>query len=84
MPERIIIDTSSLIALDKLNMLHLLCKAYTEVWIPEAVKKEFGEIILPCLLIKKSESSLIHLLGKDLNLGIGESEAIALAHENDI
>ncbi len=82
MPEKIIIDTSVLIALEKLNLLSLLCNVYDEVWVPEAVKKEFGEIMLPCVIIKKSQSNLIQLLGKDLNLGKGEAEVISLAHEN--
>ncbi len=84
MPEKIIIDTSVLIALDKLNLQSLLCKVYSEVWIPEAVKKEFGEITLPCVIIKETKSHLIQLLGKDLNLGNGEAGVISLAHENNM
>ena len=70
MPNKVIVDTSVLIALDKLNLLPLLCKVYSEIWITEAVKKEFGAIILPCIRIKKSQSNLINLLIKDLNLGL--------------
>ncbi len=84
MPEIIIVDTSVLIALDKLNILSLLCNIYSELWIPEAVNKEFGPIVLPCVSIKKTKNKLIKLLTKDLNLGLGEAEAIALANENNM
>lgn len=82
MPDKIIVDTSVLIALDKLNLLPLLCNVYSEVWIPEGVKKEFGALTLPCIVIKKTQSNLIKLLVKDLNLGLGEAEVISLANEN--
>lgn len=37
---------------------------------------------MQCATIKKTQSNLIKLLIKDLNLGIGEAEVIALASEN--
>jgi predicted nucleic acid-binding protein len=37
----IIADTSSLIALERINLLQILCKIYKEVVIPESVIKEF-------------------------------------------
>jgi predicted nucleic acid-binding protein len=82
MPDKIIVDTSVLIALNKLNLLPQLCNVYSEVWITEGVKKEFGPLTLPCIVIKKSKSKLINLLIKDLNLGLGEAEVISLANEN--
>jgi predicted nucleic acid-binding protein len=81
MPEIVIVDTSSLIALDKIDLLPLLCKIYSEVLIPETVIKEFGDVLLPCASIKKLESNLIKLLITDLNLGRGEAEVIALASQ---
>lgn len=81
MPEIVIVDTSSLIALDKIDLLPLLCKIYSEVLIPETVIKEFGDVSLPCASIKKLESNLIKLLITDLNLGRGEAEVIALASQ---
>jgi len=39
MPDKIIIDTSVIIALEKLNLLSLLCKVYSEIFISEAVNK---------------------------------------------
>lgn len=84
MPDRIILDASALIALERINLLPLLCKIYSEVLIPKAVIKEFGDILLPCVSIKEVESSLIKLLVSDLNLGTGEAEAITLANETGL
>ncbi len=84
MPDKIIVDTSVLIALDKLNLLKLLCKVYSEIWLPEGVIKEFGTLTLPCVIIKKTHSNLIKLLIKDLNLGLGEAEVISLADESNM
>ncbi|MCR4343074.1 MAG: DUF3368 domain-containing protein [Patescibacteria group bacterium] len=80
MPEKAIVDTSSLIALDKIKLLNILCKIYTEVILPEAVVKEFGHPDIECYFVKKVESPLIKLLINDLNLGKGESEVLALAN----
>jgi predicted nucleic acid-binding protein len=79
MPEPIIVDTSSLIALERIDLLPILCKIYKEVVIPELVIKEFGNLSLPCLSIRKVESNLMKLLITDLNLGKGEADVIALA-----
>ncbi len=84
MPDAIVIDTSALIALEKLGLLSLLCNIYTEVIVPESVIKEFGDISLPCISVKKVESNLVKLLVTDLNLGEGEAEAIALANESEL
>ena len=37
MPEKAIIDTSVLIALERINMLDILCKIYSHIILPEAV-----------------------------------------------
>lgn len=84
MPEIIIVDTSVLISLEKINLLQILCKMYNEVVLPEAVIKEFGNINLECYSAKKVESSLVNLLMRDLNLGKGEAEVIALAYETGL
>ena len=47
MPEAVIADTSSLIALEKINLLTILCEIYAEVVIPESGINEFGNISLP-------------------------------------
>jgi predicted nucleic acid-binding protein len=84
MPEPIVVDTSSLIALERINLLQILCKIYKEVVIPDSVIKEFGNLSLPCLSIRKVESNLLKLLITDLNLGKGEAEVIALASQKGL
>jgi len=84
MPEPIIIDTSSLIALERINLLQILCEIYKEVVIPESVIKEFGNLSLSCLSIRKVESNLLKLLITDLNLGKGEADVIALASQTGL
>lgn len=84
MPDKVIVDTSVLIALEKLDLLQIICKVYKEIIITDGVKKEFGELNLPCLKIQKSKGNLVRLLTKDLNLGIGEAEVISLAKESNI
>jgi predicted nucleic acid-binding protein len=84
MPEPIIVDTSSLIALERINLLQILCKIYKEVVIPESVIKEFGNLSLPGLSIRKVESNLLKLLIADLNLGKGEADVIALASQTGL
>ena len=79
MPESVILDTSVLIALSKINSISLLCKLYHKVFLPTGVMKEFGDIKLECIEEVKVDSPLVRLLIDDLNLGKGESEAIALA-----
>jgi predicted nucleic acid-binding protein len=73
-----------LIALEKIRLLKLLCEIYSEVIIPEAVAKEFGNISLKCIKLKKVESNLIGLLIAELNIGTGEAEAISLANQTGI
>lgn len=51
---------------------------------PESVKNEFGDFTLLCIKFKRYKGNLINLLVKDLNLGVGESEVISLAQENNI
>ncbi|HDH00352.1 MAG TPA: DUF3368 domain-containing protein [Nitrospirae bacterium] len=81
MPETVIVDTSVLIALEKIDLLQILCKIYKEIILPDAVTKEFGNINIDCHSVRKVESKLINILMRDLNLGRGESEVIACAYE---
>lgn len=83
MPESVIVDASVLIALERIDLLKILCKIYKEVILPDAVVKEFGKINIDCLSVRKVESRLINILMKELNLGRGESEVIALAYETN-
>ncbi|PIV84734.1 MAG: DUF3368 domain-containing protein [Nitrospirae bacterium CG17_big_fil_post_rev_8_21_14_2_50_50_9] len=79
MPDKPVVDTSALIALEKINIVHVLCRLYGEIILPEAVVKEFGSLPIDCYLIEKVKSPLVKLLVNDLNLGKGEAEVIALA-----
>jgi hypothetical protein len=83
MPDIVIVDTSVLIALEKIDLLQILCKIYKEIILPEAVVREFGNVNFECYSVKKVESRLINVLMQDLNLGKGESEVIALAYETN-
>lgn len=84
MHEKVIVDTSALIALERIDLLSILCKIYSEIILPEAVIKEFGELKIECYSSKKVKNSLIEFLISELNLGRGESEVIALANETGI
>jgi predicted nucleic acid-binding protein len=83
MPDIVIVDTSVLIALEKIDLLQILCKIYKKIILPEAVVREFGNVNFECYSVKKVESRLINVLMQDLNLGKGESEVIALAYETN-
>ncbi len=53
MPEKAIADTSALIALEKINLLNILCKIYAEIILPEAVINEFGTPTIKLLFSQK-------------------------------
>lgn len=44
MPEIAVVDTSALIALEKINLLDILCRLYERIIVPEAVANEFGTL----------------------------------------
>ena len=81
MPEKAIIDTSVLIALERINLLDILCKIYSHLILSESVVSEFGPLSIECYSSEKVKSPLVGLLVLDLNLGRGEAESIALASE---
>lgn len=58
MPEIGIADTSALIALEKIDLLDVLCKIYDEIILPEAVIYEFGTPTIECYSVKKVEKSI--------------------------
>ena len=82
MPEKAIIDTSVLIALERINILDVLCSIYSHIILPEAVVSEFGTPSIDCYSSEKVKSPMVRLLVLDLNLGRGEAESIALASES--
>lgn len=77
MPEKAIIDTSVLIALERINILDVLCKIYSHIILPESVVSEFGTPSIDCYSSEKVKSPMVRLLVLDLNLGRGEAESIA-------
>jgi predicted nucleic acid-binding protein len=84
MPESVIADTSALIALEKIGLSTLLCEMYSEIFLPDAVVKEYGIPDFSCFSVKKVQSNLTILLLQDMNLGQGESEVIVLAYQTGI
>jgi len=84
MPEKAIIGTSVLIALERINILDVLCSIYSHIILPEAVVSEFGTPSLDCYSSEKVKNPMVRLLVLDLNLGRGEAESIALASESGL
>lgn len=82
MPEihKVIVDTSVLIAFEKLELLDLLCSVYEQIQLPLAVHKEYSSDTMPCFVIAEAPNGFSKLLEEDAKLGRGESEAIALAY----
>ncbi len=62
MHEEVIVDASVLIALERIDLLQILCKLYREIILPEAVIKEFGNVNAGCKSVRKVESNLINIL----------------------
>ena len=84
MPEKAIIDTSVLIALERIDIIDVLCRIYSHIILPEAVISEFGPPSIDCYSSEKVKSPIVRLLSLDLNLGRGEAESIALASEKGL
>lgn len=81
MPERqrVVPDTSCLIALSALSLLDLLERFYGEVLVPLAVADELGEPLPPWASKVQASPLLVTALRE--SLGRGEAEVIALAAE---
>jgi len=79
----VIVDTSCLIILSKINKLDLLKQLFTEVIIPEAVSQEFGEPLPAYLQVYTApiDDKLLQMASAFLDKG--ESEVIALALETN-
>lgn len=86
MPEiqKVIVDTSVLIAFEKLKKLDLLCLVYRQILITPSVHEEFSSNTLPCFIPAKAPEGLFRFLENESGLGPGESEAIALAFSIDV
>ena len=70
MRESAIVDTSALIAFEKLPLSQVLCSLYSEIILPQAVVDEFGTPDFPCLSIRQVQSRLINLLMKAEIVGL--------------
>jgi predicted nucleic acid-binding protein len=79
--DRIIIsDTSCLIALSNIGMLHIIKDLYDEIIITSEVKVEFGEI-LPDWIIVMQVKDTVKQADIEKRLDKGEASSIALALE---
>ena len=79
MSERIVADSTCLIALERIDQIEILPALFESVLIPPAVAQEFG-ISLPWLKIERlSDQMLVAVL--KMMIDDGEAEAIALSQE---
>jgi predicted nucleic acid-binding protein len=76
----VIADTSCLIVLSKIKLLHALQALYSEVIITPEVANEFGEALPEWLVVKEAKPENI-LIFQNYNLGAGEITSLALAIE---
>jgi len=73
----IIADTSCLIVLDNIGLLHLLQKLYQEVLITPTIASEFGKELPDWIIVEKVlDNQKMQIL--ELELDKGEASAIAL------
>ncbi len=84
MPNQAIVDTSLLIAFEKLNKLDLLCSVYDELLLTAAVFQEFSSEMVACFTQATAPNNLSTFLIHNFGLGRGESESISLAHSTGI
>ena len=79
MSERIVADSTCLIALERIGQIEILPALFESVLIPPAVAQEFG-ISLPWLKVERlSDHVLVAVL--KMMIDDGEAEAIALSQE---
>ena len=82
MREKVYVDTSSLIILNKINVLDLLNKIYSNVYITKYINAEWNEN-LPSWIIIEPAYNFEQSFLKNFNLGPGESSIIMNALKND-
>lgn len=78
---KIVLNTSPIIFLGKINCLHLLTHCATEILVPEDVKAELGDDSLPSFMLVKALSNTgdAYLRGALGQLHRGELSAMVLA-----
>lgn len=77
--DQIVSNSACLIALERINRLDLLPQVYQSIWIPHAVQMEIGFTTDWLLVQNVQNQTLVDTLR--MQIGAGESEAIALALE---
>ena len=82
MREKVYVDTSSLIILNKINALDLLNKIYGNVFITKYINAEWNEN-LPSWIIIEPAYNFEQSFLKNFNFGPGESSIIMNALKND-
>ena len=82
MQEKVYVDTSSLIILNKINALDLLNKIYSNVIITNYIQLELNEAI-PSWISVEQTYNIDQSFLKNFNLGLGESSIIIKAIENN-
>jgi predicted nucleic acid-binding protein len=82
MREKVYVDTSTLIILNKIEALGLLNKIYGNVFITNFINTELSEILPSWIIIEQAYNFEQSIL-KNFNLGPGESNIIMNVLEND-
>lgn len=82
MQEKVYVDTSSLIILNKINALDLLNKIYSNVIITNYIQLELNEAI-PSWISVELTYNIDQSFLKNFNLGLGESSIIINAIKNN-
>ena len=77
----VVVDTSCLIAFDRIGQLALIPALFSEAAVPPAVAGEYGAVPDGLALRRIENPSLARILRKDLDGGEAEVIALALAHE---
>jgi len=78
----VITDTSCLIILDKLGLLHLLHELFSIVLTTPEIAAEYGNPLPDWMIVLSVRDKTLHQQFKDI-VDPGEASAIALAHEID-
>ena len=82
MQEKVYVDTSSIIILNKINALDLLNKIYSNVIITNYIQLELNEAI-PSWISVELTYNIDHSFLKNFNLGLGETSIIINAIKNN-
>ena len=82
MREKVYVDTSTLIILNKIEAIDLLNKIYGNVFITNFINAEWNETLSSWIIIEPAYN-FEHSFLKNFNLGPGESSIIMNALEND-